>query len=138
MIENQIMIKKIIFQPILFIFFVTSCATTGDGLPSTRVITDTQGVEMQKYNQDLYACRQYAAQVNVGSDALAGLIAGALVGAAIGAARQTAQWVLEPLRPSTLPPDPKREYGPSGRVSEKEYLRMCADTRGVLLHALKW
>jgi len=86
MIENQIMIKKIIFQPILFIFFVTSCATTGDGLPSTRVITDTQGVEMQKYNQDLYACRQYAAQVNVGSDALAGLIAGALVGAAIGAA----------------------------------------------------
>ena len=59
-------------------------------------------------------------------------------GAAIGAARQTAQWVLEPLRPSTLPPDPKREYGPSGRVSEKEYLRMCADTRGVLLHALKW
>ena len=86
MIENEIMIKKIIFQPILFIFFVTSCATTGDGLPSTRVITDTQGVEMQKYNQDLYACRQYAAQVNVGSDALAGLIAGALVGAAIGAA----------------------------------------------------
>jgi len=86
MIENQIMIKKIIFQTILFIFFVTSCATTGDGLPSTRVITDTQGVEMQKYNQDLYACRQYAAQVNVGSDALAGLIAGALVGAAIGAA----------------------------------------------------
>ena len=52
-----------------------------------------------------------------------------------GAARQ---WVLEPLRPSTLPPDPKQEYGPSGRVSEEAYLRMCADTRGVLLHALKW
>lgn len=80
------MIKKSIFQPILFIFFLTSCATTGDGLPSTRVITDTQGVEIQKYNQDLYACRQYAAQVNVGSDALAGLVAGAIFGAAIGAA----------------------------------------------------
>jgi len=80
------MIKKLIFQPILFIFFLTSCATTSDGLPSTRVITDTQGVEIQKYNQDLYACRQYAAQVNVGSDALAGLVAGAIFGAAIGAA----------------------------------------------------
>ena len=80
------MIKKLIFQPILFIFYLTNCATTGDGLPSTRVITDTQGVEIQKYNQDLYACRQYAAQVNVGSEALAGLVAGAIVGAAIGAA----------------------------------------------------
>ena len=48
------------------------------------------------------------------------------------------QWVLESIRPSTLPPDPKQEYGPSGRVSEEAYLRMCADTRGVLLHALKW
>ena len=86
MIENKFMINKLIFQPLLFVFFLTSCATTGDGLPSTRVITDTQGVEMQKYNQDLYACRQYAAQVNVGSDALAGLIAGAIFGAAIGAA----------------------------------------------------
>ena len=52
-----------------------------------------------------------------------------------GAARQ---WILEPIRSSTLPPDQQREYGPSGRVSEETYLRMCADTRGVLLHALKW
>ena len=80
------MIQNIKIYSILFAFITASCATTGDGLPSTRVITDTQGVDMQKYNQDLYQCRQYAAQVNVGGDALAGLIAGAIVGAAIGAA----------------------------------------------------
>jgi outer membrane lipoprotein SlyB len=80
------MIQKIKIYSTLFVFLTASCATTGDGLPSTRVITDTQGVDIQKYNQDLYDCRQYAAQVNVGGDALAGLIAGALVGAAVGAA----------------------------------------------------
>jgi len=80
------MIQKIKIYSTLLVFLTASCATTGDGLPSTRVITDTQGVDIQKYNQDLYDCRQYAAQVNVGGDALAGLIAGAIVGAAVGAA----------------------------------------------------
>ena len=52
-----------------------------------------------------------------------------------GAARR---WIVEPIWPSTLPPNPKEEYGPSGHVSEEAYRRMCTDTRGVLLHALKW
>ena len=65
---------------------ISGCATTGDGLPSTRVITDTQAVDMAQYNKDMYECRQYAAQVNAGADALGGLIVGAIVGAAIGAA----------------------------------------------------
>ena len=78
--------RKIIIDILLIVVLIASCATTNDGLPSTRVITDTKGVDMQQYNQDFYDCRQYAAQVNVGGDALAGLIAGAIVGAAIGAA----------------------------------------------------
>ena len=73
------------FSISLMVIF-SGCATTGDGLPSTRVITDTQAADMTQYNKDMYECRQYAAQINVGADALGGLIAGALIGAAIGAA----------------------------------------------------
>ena len=42
--------------------------------------------------------------------------------------------------PSSLPPDLKRMYSPSGRVDEQEYHLLCASPqpRGVLLHALKW
>ena len=78
--------KKLKISIFLIMTLTLSCATTNDGLPSTRVITDMKGVDTQQYNQDLYDCRQYAAQVDVGGDALSGLIAGAIVGAAIGAA----------------------------------------------------
>ena len=57
-----------------------------DGLPPTRVITDLGGVDLNKYEKDLYECRRYAAQIDVGGDALAGLVAGALVGAVVGSA----------------------------------------------------
>lgn len=78
--------KKLKINTFLVMILTFSCATTNDGLPSTRVITDVKGVDIQQYNQDLYDCRQYAAQIDVGGDALSGLIAGAIVGAAIGAA----------------------------------------------------
>ena len=79
--------RNIIFLNILcVILLISGCTTTGDGLPSTRVITDTQNIDMVAYQKDLYECRQYASQVNVGSNALAGLIGGALIGAALGAA----------------------------------------------------
>jgi uncharacterized protein YcfJ len=70
----------------VIILTIIGCATTGDGLPTTRVITDTQGIDTAQYNKDMYECRQYAAQVNVGRDALGGAIVGAIIGAAIGAA----------------------------------------------------
>ena len=79
--------SNIIFLNTLCIFFVISgCTTTGDGLPTTRVITDTKNIDIAAYEKDLYECRQYASQVNVGSDSLGGLIGGALIGAALGAA----------------------------------------------------
>jgi len=79
--------SNIIFLNTLCVFFLISgCTTTGDALPTTKVITDTQNIDMAEYEKDLYECRRYASQVNVGSDALAGLIGGALIGAALGAA----------------------------------------------------
>ena len=44
------------------------------------------------------------------------------------------------LAPTTLPPDARRQYSHDGKVSEAEYRELCAnpETRGVLLHALKW
>ena len=67
------------------IIFLSGCVS-GDGLPPTRIITDLQGVKLDQYQTDLYECRQYAAQIDVGGDALTGLLAGALLGAAIGSA----------------------------------------------------
>ena len=63
-----------------------SGCVASDGLPPTRVITDLGGVDLNKYEKDLYECRRYAAQIDVGGDALAGLVAGALVGAVVGSA----------------------------------------------------
>ena len=65
------------------IILLSGCVS-GDGLPPTRIIADLKGVELNQYKTDLYQCRQYAAQIDVGGDAVTGLLAGALVGAAIG------------------------------------------------------
>ena len=45
-----------------------------------------------------------------------------------------------PLQKMSLPPDPSRQYNHDGRVTKEEYEELCRqpETRGCLLHALKW
>lgn len=52
---------------------------------SKRVIVDTQGVDMSRYNQDHAECETYAGQVNTGGQAARSAGFGAAVGAALGA-----------------------------------------------------
>ena len=75
---------KNVFSFLMAVLFVLSGCVAGDGLPPTRVITDLKGVDADLYRNDLYECRRYAGQIDVGGDALTGLVAGALVGAVIG------------------------------------------------------
>jgi outer membrane lipoprotein SlyB len=76
--------KKLLFLPLIFI--LNGCVSSQDGLPSVRIIIDQAGIDINAYNNDLFECRQYAGQINAGSDALSGAIAGAIVGALVGAA----------------------------------------------------
>ena len=76
--------KKLLFLPLIFI--LNGCVSSQDGLPSARIIIDQAGIDINAYNNDLYDCRQYAGQINAGSDALSGALAGAIVGALVGAA----------------------------------------------------
>ncbi len=78
--------KKQVFCYLASALVLLSGCISGDGLPPTRVITDLKGVESNQYQTDLYQCRQYAAQIDVGGDALTGLVAGVIVGAALGSA----------------------------------------------------
>ena len=78
--------KKHSFCYLVMASALLSACVSGDGLPPTRVITDLKGVDANQYQADLYQCRQYAAQIDVGGDALTGLVAGVLVGAALGSA----------------------------------------------------
>jgi outer membrane lipoprotein SlyB len=48
-------------------------------------IVDMHGVDQNKYDSDLAACREYADQVNVASGAAGGAAMGAAAGAALGA-----------------------------------------------------
>jgi len=48
-------------------------------------IVDTKNVDMNKYNQDLAECQQYAAGISPATEGLQGAALGATVGAAIGA-----------------------------------------------------
>ena len=48
-------------------------------------IVDMQGVDQEKYDSDLAACREYADQVDVASGAAGGAAIGAAGGAALGA-----------------------------------------------------
>ena len=76
--------KKLLFLPLFFI--LNGCVSSQGGLPSVRIIIDQAGIDINAYNNDLFECRQYAGQINAGSDALSGAIAGAIVGALVGAA----------------------------------------------------
>jgi hypothetical protein len=45
------------------------------------------------------------------------------------------------LHPSTLPPDPKRQYNHDAKVDEELFKELCTNPQtchGVLLHAMKW
>jgi len=77
--------KQIMIFIIGFVL-LTGCATTSEALPETLVITDTAGVDMDKYNADILDCRQYASQINPAKEITKGAILGAVVGGLIGAA----------------------------------------------------
>lgn len=71
---------------------ISGCATAPQGTPGTGVgdtytpIVDMAGVDAVKYDTDLRECRQYAAQVSPGTNALGGAIAGALLVGLLSAA----------------------------------------------------
>ncbi|MGQ0501135.1 MAG: glycine zipper family protein [Panacagrimonas sp.] len=52
---------------------------------SDRVIVDTKGVDMSRYNQDQAECQSYASQVSTGGSVAKGAGFGAAIGAALGA-----------------------------------------------------
>ncbi|MGQ0697778.1 MAG: glycine zipper family protein [Panacagrimonas sp.] len=55
------------------------------GCARDRVIVDTKGVDMSRYNQDQAECETYASQVSTGQEAAKGAGFGAVIGAALGA-----------------------------------------------------
>lgn len=55
------------------------------GCASNRVIVDTKGVDMSRYDQDYAECQTYAGQVNTGGQVAKSAGFGAAVGAALGA-----------------------------------------------------
>ena len=61
---------------------LVSCATA----PSYRPVVDTQGVDLNRYEQDLSECKNYAAQVDPARRAAGGAIVGAIFGAALAGA----------------------------------------------------
>ncbi len=77
------MTKGLLILSIFFGGFFSGCVSS-DGLPPVRVITDLNGVNITKYEKDLNECRGYASQIDVGGDAMSGLVTGALVGALLG------------------------------------------------------
>jgi len=68
---------KLIYS--LFIILAVS------GCASKKVIIDKEGVDMSKYEQDLEACKQYAEEVETGSEVAKGAVGGAVIGGAVGA-----------------------------------------------------
>lgn len=55
------------------------------GCASQKVIIDKEGVDMSKYEQDLETCKQYAEEVETGSEVAKGAAGGAVIGGAVGA-----------------------------------------------------
>ena len=77
---------KLFYSLIIFIA-LTGCA-------SKKVIIDTKGVDMSRYQQDLDECTQYAEEVETGSQVATGAVGGAVIGGAVGAilgGRRTAE-----------------------------------------------
>ena len=119
------------FPLLMFILTLTAfsgCTTTGDGLPTTKVITDTKGIDMAQYNQDMYECRQFASQISVGEETLTGLLAGAIVGAAVGAAIDDSDTAK---RGASLGAISGASEGAGGALSEQDQvIKKCLVGRG--------
>lgn len=64
---------------------VLFAAMTLGGCASQRVIVDTKGMDMSRYNQDYAECETYAGQVNTGGQVARSAGFGAAVGAALAA-----------------------------------------------------
>jgi outer membrane lipoprotein SlyB len=76
-----------LIHALLIIFTVSGCA-------SQKIIIDKEGVDMSKYRQDLETCREYAEEVESGSELAQGAVGGAVIGGAVGAilgGRRTAE-----------------------------------------------
>lgn len=60
---------------------------------------------------------------------------------AVSLCNSSANFKCVALHPSTLPPDPKRQYNHDAKVDEELFKELCANPQtchGVLLHAMKW
>jgi outer membrane lipoprotein SlyB len=67
-----------LIHALLIIFAVSGCA-------SQKIIIDKEGVDMSKYRQDLETRREYAEEVESGSELAQGAVGGAVIGGAVGA-----------------------------------------------------
>jgi outer membrane lipoprotein SlyB len=63
---------------LMLVFAIAGCA-------SKKIIIDKEGVDMSRYDQDLETCKQYAEEVETGSEVASGAVGGAVVGGAVGA-----------------------------------------------------
>lgn len=52
---------------------------------ANKIIIDREGVNEDRYQQDLASCQQYAEEVQTGKKVAGGAVGGALIGGAIGA-----------------------------------------------------
>lgn len=69
---------RTVFLPPLCALVLAACARD-------RVIVDTKGMDMSRYEQDKAECTAYAEQVSTGEKVAKGAGFGAVVGAALGA-----------------------------------------------------
>lgn len=69
---------KFLLASVLIALLLSACA-------SKRVIVDTKGVNMSRYEQDRAECEAYASQVNTGTEVVKSGGFGAAIGAALAA-----------------------------------------------------
>lgn len=77
--------NKVYSSSLLSVIVLLSACAGNSQQASGGVIIDTKGVDMQGYYQDLHECRNYASQVNTGSQIAGKTISGAVIGGAVGA-----------------------------------------------------
>lgn len=66
-------------------FALCACAVLAGCTTSKNVIIDRNGVDMNRYRQDLAECERYAEEVRKGEKVARGAGSGAAVGGAVGA-----------------------------------------------------
>ena len=72
---------KVFIWMIPVVILLAGCASGGYDEP----IVDMKGVNRAQYERDLEECRAYAAQVDVGGEAVEGAVGGAIFGGILGA-----------------------------------------------------